>query len=58
MCFVYVGIGFFLLTAERVLKFSSLQKNVAGIILILYGLFRSYNAFKKWKEDKDEENDE
>jgi len=58
MCFVYVGLGIFLLIADRVLNFSTIQKNGAGIILISYGLFRFYNAFKKRQEDEKEENDE
>ena len=58
MCFVYVGLGVFILFAAKVLNFSTIQKNGAGIILIAYGLFRFYNAYKKRQEEQEEENDE
>jgi ABC-type proline/glycine betaine transport system permease subunit len=58
MCFVYVGLGIFLLFAVKVLNFSTIQKNGVGIILIAYGLFRFYNAYKKRQEEQEEENDE
>jgi len=58
MCFVYVGLGIFLLIAGKVLDFSTIQKNGAGIILISYGLFRFYTAIKKRRKDEEAENDE
>jgi hypothetical protein len=58
MCLVYIGLGIFLLITDRALSFSTVQKNGAGIILISYGLFRFYTAYKKRQANDDEENDE
>jgi len=58
MCFVYVGLGVFILFAAEVLNFSTIQKNGAGIILIAYGLFRFYSTYKKRQQEQEEENDE
>ena len=58
MCLVYVGLGVFLFIAERVLNFSTVQKNGAGVILISYGLFRFYTAYKKSQANEENENDE
>jgi len=58
MCFVYVGLGVFILFAAKVLNFSTIQKNGVGIILIAYGLFRFYSTYKKRQQEQEEENDE
>ena len=58
MSFIYAGLGIFLLAAENVLNFSSFQQYGFGVILIAYGFFRFYNAYKKKKRNELEEDNE
>jgi putative Mn2+ efflux pump MntP len=58
MSFLYIGLGIFFLVAEHILNFSSFQQFGVGIILIIYGLFRFYNALKKKRERELEQNEE
>jgi uncharacterized membrane protein HdeD (DUF308 family) len=55
MSFVYVGAGIFLLLGNNIFNFSVLQKVIFGSLLIIYGLFRLYNSFKKKRESKSED---
>jgi hypothetical protein len=50
MSFLYIGLGIFILLADKILSFSSFQQLGVGLILIIYGLFRFYNTLKKKRE--------
>jgi hypothetical protein len=50
MSVIYVGLGIFILVTDNVFIFSDLQQIGFGVILISYGFFRFYIAFKKKRE--------
>jgi len=52
MSFLYAGLGIYVLLADTILNFSSFQQLGVGLILIIYGLFRFYNALKKKRESE------
>jgi len=58
MSFLYICLGIFFLVADNILNFSSFQQFGVGLILIIYGLFRFYNALKKKRERELEKNEE
>lgn len=55
MAIIYMASGVFLLLGENIFNFSEFQKSGIGILLILYGLFRTLNFLKKSREQKDDE---
>lgn len=55
MSLVYLGCGIFLLAGNNIFDFSNFQKYGLAAILIVYGLFRFYSAWKKMKEDSQED---
>jgi len=56
MVLAYVGFGIFVLVyGEKVFGLIPIQSKGLGIILVAYGIFRSYKAYKKkFKNEEDE----
>lgn len=55
MAILYMVSGVFLLLGENIFDFSQFQKSGLGILLILYGLFRTISFLKKSREQNDDE---
>lgn len=58
MSLVYLGCGIFLLAGNNIFYFSDFQKYGLAAILIAYGLFRFYSAWKKMKEESQEDDED
>jgi hypothetical protein len=58
MSIVYPALGIYLLTANLIFSFSRFQQSGFGVVLILYGVARFYQAMKKKKESESNQDDE
>ena len=53
----YVGFGIFVLFfSEKVFTLIPVQRIVLGVVLICYGIFRSYKAYKKNFKNEEDDN--
>lgn len=52
MAFIYVVLGVFLLVQQT---FTIKYKVPLGIVLIVYGLFRTYTTYQKYFRDRENE---
>ncbi len=53
----YVGFGIFVLFfSEKVFTLIPIRRIVLGVVLVVYGIYRSYKAYKKnFNEEENEE---
>jgi predicted membrane chloride channel (bestrophin family) len=55
LSFFYIGIGILFLKGEITFDIQPLYLNLFGVVLILYGLFRVYTFYQRYKNMRNEE---
>jgi uncharacterized membrane protein HdeD (DUF308 family) len=58
MSVVYSGLGIYLILSGPVYIFTPFQQYGVGTILLLYGVFRFYKAYRRRKDELDNREDE
>ena len=59
MVLAYLGLGIFILFfSKNTLDLKDFQRIGLGIVLIVYGIYRSYRAYKKNFNTNEQENEE
>jgi uncharacterized protein YhhL (DUF1145 family) len=50
----YTALGIFILVAGKMLQMPQMYKTLLGVVILLYGIFRMYRFYLKYKSEKDE----
>jgi hypothetical protein len=58
MSVIYSGLGIFLILSGPVYIFTPFQQYGVGTILLVYGVYRFYRAYKRRKDEIIDEDDE
>ncbi len=57
MAVLFVILGFYLIFTKSLESISTEMRTILGVVLLLYGIFRSVINYQKQKEARDEEDE-